>query len=96
MRPAIVVLCCVATAAGAQAPGKWPPDSLINTHVFPRNTPVVQVWGQMRNIAFGLSVQCTFCHVGDEGAPLAQVDFASDQKRTKRVARRASRHVLRS
>ena len=27
----------------AQAPGKWPPDSLVNVKVFPRSTPVMQV-----------------------------------------------------
>ena len=75
----------------AQAPGKWPPDSLINVQVFAKNTPVVQVWGNMRNIAFGLGVTCTFCHVGREDAPLEQIDFASDEKRNKLVARQMMR-----
>ena len=93
INPAIVAaLLGVATASTAstlhaQAPGKWPPDSLINVQVFAKNTPVVQVWGNMRNIAFGLGVTCTFCHVGREDAPLEQIDFASDDKRNKLVAR---------
>lgn len=82
-----------ATALTAQAPGRWPPDSLINTQVIARNTPVVQVVGMMRNIAGGLGVRCPFCHVGQEGMPLAQFDFASDQKRTKLVARQMMRMV---
>ena len=77
----------------AQPPGKWPPDSLVNVQVFAKNTPVVQVWGQMRNIAGGLGVECTFCHVGLEGARLEQIDFASDQKRNKLVARQMMRMV---
>lgn len=77
----------------AQAPGRWPPDSLINTQVIPRGTPVVQVIGQMRNVASGLGVRCQFCHVGEEGMPLPQFDFASDQKRTKLVARQMMRMV---
>lgn len=70
----------------AQA-GKFPPDTLINTKVFSHNTPVTQVIGAMRNFAGDLGVRCQFCHVGEEGKPLDQFDFASDQKRTKLVAR---------
>ena len=81
------------SAVEAQAPGKWPPDSLINTQVFPKNTPVTQVIGMMRNFSFGLDVRCQFCHVGEEGQPLTQFDFASDQKRTKLIARQMLRMV---
>lgn len=75
------------TSLAAQAPGKWPPDSLVNVKVFPRSTPVMQVVGAMRNIAIGLGVRCQFCHVGEEGMPLEKFDFAKDEKRTKLVAR---------
>jgi Photosynthetic reaction centre cytochrome C subunit len=71
----------------SQAPGKWPPDSLVNVQVIPRTTPVMEVVGAMRNIAFGLGVRCQFCHVGEEGMPLERFDFAIDEKRTKLVAR---------
>jgi hypothetical protein len=71
----------------AQAPGHWPPDSLINTKVIPHNTPVMQVVGTMRNITSALGVRCQFCHVGEEGMPLERFDFAKDEKPTKLVAR---------
>lgn len=29
--PVVAVLLCLASHAVAQAPGKWPPDSLVNT-----------------------------------------------------------------
>lgn len=80
------LLVCAGTLA-AQAPGKWPPDSLINTKVFPHNTPVMQVVGAMRNITQALGVRCQYCHVGEEGMPLERFDFAKDEKRTKLVAR---------
>jgi Photosynthetic reaction centre cytochrome C subunit len=83
----IAVLLAASGTLFAQAPGKWPPDSLINTSVFPKSTPVVQVIGTMRNFAGWLGVRCQFCHVGEEGMPLAQFDFASDEKRNKLVAR---------
>jgi hypothetical protein len=95
MRTAVVAVTLLLSPAlgEAQPPGKWPPDSLVNVRIIPKGTPVVQVWGSMRNIAGGLGVDCTFCHVGREGAPLAQIDFASDEKRNKLVAREMMRMV---
>ena len=84
---------CLASSARAQAPGHWPPDSLINVKVIPKNTPVMQVVGMMRNFAGALGVRCHFCHVGQEGQPLAQFDFAKDEKRTKLTARQMMRMV---
>jgi hypothetical protein len=71
----------------AQTPGRFPPDSLMNTRVIARTTPVIQVIGMMRNFTFDLGVRCQYCHVGEEGQPLARFDFAKDEKRTKLVAR---------
>lgn len=90
--------CCVialifgSNVAAAQA-GKWPPDSLVNTRVIARSTPVTQVIGQMRNITSALGVRCQFCHLGEEGQPLERFNFASDEKRTKVVAREMMRMV---
>ena len=77
----------------AQTPGKWPPDSLVNVRFFAKNAPVTQVWAAMRNISAALGVECTFCHVGQAGAELRQIDFPSDQKRNKLVAREMLRMV---
>jgi Flp pilus assembly protein TadD len=41
----------------------------------------------MRNITGALGVRCQYCHLGEEGQPLSQFDFASDDKPTKRAAR---------
>jgi hypothetical protein len=46
-----------------------------------------QVVAMMRNFTGALGVRCQFCHVGREGQPLSQFDFASDEKREKLVAR---------
>ena len=80
-------------ALASQAPGKFPPDSLINVKVIPKNTPVMQVVGMMRNFAGALGVRCPYCHVGQEGQPLASFDFAKDEKRTKLTARQMMRMV---
>jgi hypothetical protein len=47
----------------------------------------MEVVGTMRNITQALGVRCPYCHVGQEGQPLSQFDFPSDEKRTKLVAR---------
>ena len=88
---AVGILLCVSSLASAQPQGKFPPDSLINTKVIPKNTPVADVIGTMRNITSALGVRCQFCHVGSEGQPLGEFDFASDQKRNKLVARQMMR-----
>jgi len=95
MRTLIIALGALAGVgrAEAQAPGKWPPDSLVNVQVIPKTTSPMQVWGMMRNIAGSLGVSCTFCHVGSDSAPLERIDFASDQKRNKVVARQMMRLV---
>jgi hypothetical protein len=80
-------------AALAQAPGHFPPDSLINVKVIPKSTPVPQVIGMMRNFTGALGVRCPFCHVGQEGQPLGTFDFAKDDKRTKLTARQMMRMV---
>ena len=93
MRSIFVLLILAAPALHAQPPGKWPPDSLINLQVLPRNASPTQVWGNMRNITSALGVECAFCHVWAPGVPREQVDFASDEKRNKRVAREMMRMV---
>jgi len=95
LRPLIIAFAALSAPAAlvSQAPGHWPPDSLINVKVIPKSTPVMQVVGIMRNFAGGLGVRCQFCHVGQEGMPLAQFDFAKDEKRTKLTARQMMRMV---
>ncbi len=85
--PAVSLLALAASHLFAQAPAKFPPDSLVNTKVIPKSTPVIQVIGTMRNFTSDLGVRCQFCHVGEEGQPLTQFNFVSDEKRTKLVAR---------
>lgn len=89
----LLVLALVPGTLTGQAPGKWPPDSLINVKVIPKNTPVMQVVGQMRTITGALGVRCHFCHEGEEGTPLEKTNFASDKRRTKLVARQMMRMV---
>lgn len=63
------------------------PDSLRNIKVLPRTMTPREVVGVMRGVAGALGVRCQYCHVGQEGQPLTQFDFASDDKPTKVKAR---------
>lgn len=82
----LAVLPSIAPAvAGAQR--RFPPDSLVNVKVFSKNTPVRELLATMRGWTGALGVRCTHCHVGEDGRPLNTLDFASDDKRPKQIAR---------
>jgi hypothetical protein len=83
----LTVLGLAALAPAALAQGRFPPDSFTNLKVLPKNIEPRALINTMRGFALGLGVRCTYCHVGREGAPLDSLNFASDDKRTKRVAR---------
>ena len=83
----VTAICAVVCGTLSGQTQHFPPDSLINVKVIPRTTPVIQVIGTMRNITSALGVRCPFCHVGQEGQPLEQFDFAKDEKHTKLIAR---------
>jgi len=71
----------------AVAQGRFPPDSFTNLKVLPKNIDQRTLIATMRGFAMALGVRCTYCHVGKEGLPLDSVNFAKDDKRTKKVAR---------
>lgn len=81
---AAVVLALASRPASAQ---RFPPDSLTNLEYFPKDIAVRALIDSMRQFSFALGVRCTYCHVGEEGKPLATYEFAADKKRPKEVAR---------
>lgn len=72
----------LAPPAGAQIP-----QTFKNLKVLPEDIPRRALIDQMREVAGGLGVRCNYCHVGGNPETLEGVDFASDEKETKRVAR---------
>jgi photosynthetic reaction center cytochrome c subunit len=82
---AVVVL--VPAQAGAQGRG-FIPDSFTNLKVLPKNIDRVTLLATMRGFATALGVRCEYCHVSRPraGAP-DSLEFAKDDKRTKKVAR---------
>lgn len=77
----LLVLFLIPTApAGAQIP-----DEFTNLQLLPEDIDKRQLIGVMRGWAGGLGVRCNHCHVGPDN--LQGMDFASDEKATKRAAR---------
>ncbi len=69
------------------------PDKFTNLQYFPKDIPKQQLIGTMRGFSFSLNVRCQFCHAGKAGNSLEQMDFASDEKDTKKTARAMLRMV---
>src|SRR5436190_24344993 len=59
-----------------------------NLQVLPKDISKEQLFPIMKGFAQGLGVRCVHCHVGEEGKPLSTLDFASDAKKEKLVARK--------
>jgi hypothetical protein len=76
----------VALLASAQTPtggGQPAPPPMTNLQVWPKDTSRAVVLQFMNAFDDSLGVQCAYCHVEQGG----RLDFASDEKREKRVAR---------
>jgi tetratricopeptide (TPR) repeat protein len=80
-----VALATVALPAAAPAQGQQPPRNL---QVLPKDIPRDSLTRIMRGIALALGVRCQYCHVAAAGAGgQERLDFALDDKQTKRTAR---------
>jgi hypothetical protein len=80
MRVALLLSLMAIGAAGEQMPNQF-----TNLQVLPKTITRAELSTFMRGIATELGVSCNHCHVGP--ANLAGMDFATDEKRTKQVAR---------
>ena len=83
-----LVLFLAAGAAQGQAPGEFK-----NLQYFPKTMSRDQLIGIMRGFSFSLNVRCQYCHAGTDGPSLKDMNFASDEKETKRTARAMLRMV---
>jgi len=63
------------------------PEKFENLQVFPKDISQGELVAAMRGFATGLGVRCQHCHLGEEGRPLSEFDFVSDEKPTKEIAR---------
>ena len=77
----LLLVGALAAPAGAQIP-----DEFTNLKVLDTAIEKPELIDTMRGWTLGLGVRCSHCHVGPDN--LQGMDFASDEKSTKRTARR--------
>lgn len=82
----LLVLSC-ATAPAPTAQPQQSQSEFKNLQVLPRDISRDQLIATMRGFTSGLGVRCNFCHVVTATEPKEQLDFPSDAKEEKRVAR---------
>lgn len=76
------------TATNSSQPAAAPATSVHkNLQVLPRDLSREQLIAIMRTFTRGLGVKCNHCHVVTATTPKEELDFASDAKEEKRVAR---------
>ena len=79
---ASLVLAIWAAPAAAQIP-----DKFTNLKVLPKDISKDQLVSTMRGFASGLGVRCNFCHMEVHPGDLAGMNFVSDDKKEKKIAR---------
>src|ERR1700730_2196555 len=83
---ALGIVFLVGLPASSQPPaagGQQAPPPMTNLQIWPKDTPPAVVLQFMNAFDDSLGVQCNYCHVEQGG----RLDFASDEKREKKVAR---------
>lgn len=58
-----------------------------NLKVLPKDISEEQLDEYMHKFSTSLGVRCWYCHVGEEGKPFSEWDFAADTKKPKETAR---------
>lgn len=86
--PLVLILGCTTMNTPAAAPAQAQTESLFkNLQVFPRDISRDELIGSMRVFTRSLGVRCNHCHVVTATEPKEVLDFASDAKEEKKIAR---------
>jgi hypothetical protein len=84
----IVFLGCTTTATAPQRPQAAAANpEFKNLQIFPKDIPRDELIAAMRSFTRALGVRCNHCHVVTATEPKEVLDFPSDAKEEKRVAR---------
>ena len=62
-------------------------DNPTNLQVLPKDISTAELRDSMKAMSLGTGFRCSSCHVGEEGQPLPEYDFVSDEKELKSKAR---------
>ncbi len=85
-----LILGCTTAQTQTQTPATTPAaaqSQFKNLQVFPKDIPRDQLIAAMRGFTRSLGVRCNHCHVVTATEPEEKLDFPSDAKEEKRVAR---------
>jgi predicted trehalose synthase len=92
--PLVLILGCTTMQSGSTpqttptaAPATATASQFKNLQVFPRDIPRDELIAAMRVFTRSLGVKCNHCHVVTATEPKEELDFASDAKEEKKVAR---------
>lgn len=77
-------VCTVVQPSGADA---QLPETFSNLQVLPVDMPRSDLIDVMRSFTRATGFRCSGCHMGEEGQPLSEYDFASDDRPAKQKAR---------
>jgi hypothetical protein len=83
------------SVAAAQTESSYAVPPYKNLKVLPKNISRANLLATMKSFSQSLGVRCTYCHVGEDNQPLSAMDFASDKKANKAIARDMLRLVNR-
>ena len=78
----VTALALAPTSVNAQIP-----DTFTNLKVLPKDIQKPELVRVMRGFSSALGVRCIHCHAGTDAVDLSKVDFASDDKENKVIAR---------
>ena len=79
---AAILFAVLAAPAHGQGGFQWP-DRSENLQSLPADFPGDRLRAVMTGFTRALGVRCSHCHVGEEGQPLSEYDFASDDNANK-------------
>lgn len=88
--PPVAMLACLALTAAIAGPrpaSAQAPEKFTNLKVLPKNISRDQLLGTMRSFSGALGVRCNFCHAAGDTTRTRELDFASDARAEKRIAR---------
>ena len=83
----IVYLGCTTAATAPQQQAAATTSEFKNLQIFPKDIPRDELIAAMRSFTRALGVKCNHCHVVTATEPKEVLDFPSDAKEEKRVAR---------
>lgn len=83
----VLFLLALFISVGATTSNKPDDDGFKNLQILPKNTTDKEMHAIMRDFSLSLGVRCGFCHASWADSTKRGLDFASDSKEEKKIAR---------